>query len=394
MLYTGAVKDERQRSYAPKMSKKRDTISIIVPIYNVGRYLDQCLTSIRVQSYRELDIILINDGSTDNSLEIMKEHAAADPRIRIVDKRNEGYGASCNWGLDMADGEWVSIVEPDDWIEQGMYTEMIAFAAYYEALGMPVDIVKTPYWRIWMPDTPQQRKLNCSYRRRVNPPHQPFAIADAAHLLTHHPSIWSAIYRRSFINEHDIRFKEIPGAGWADNPFLVETLCQTENIVYLDMPYYCYREETPEKAAAFTRRSPLTPFDRWQDMMDVLERIGVSDERVLRAHYSRGFTYLSGVIEEVNLGHEAILEAAIKMCERMDPELVFNDDAVSPGMKKLFARLRDIPCPPVNPLPHMVGLLKEGIYALRNTGVSNSIFVTIRYFMKRDLREDRKRIES
>lgn len=364
-------------------------VSIIVPIYNAGPYLEQCLDSIVGQTHKDLEIILLNDGSTDDSLATMRRYAENDGRIKMIDKQNQGYGATCNRGLAEATGTWISIVEPDDWIEPGMYADMLAFAAKFADKGTPLDIVKTPYWRIWMPDTKQQRKLNCSYKNRIHPPKQPFAIADAAHLLCHHPSIWSAIYRKSFLDEHNIRFKEIPGAGWADNPFLVETLCQTDRIGYFDTAYYCYREETPEKSKNFAHSNTLLPLERWNDMMDVLERLGITDERILRAHNSRGFTYLSGIIEEVDLTHDDVREAAKHMFERMDADLVFSDNEVSPGMKRLYAGLRGIPCPKINPLPHMKGLVGQGVYNLKNTGVVNTLFATKNYLVKRAQREGR-----
>lgn len=364
-------------------------VSIIVPIYNAGPYLEQCLDSIVGQTHKDLEIILLNDGSTDDSLTTMRRYAENDGRIKVIDKQNQGYGATCNRGLAEATGTWISIVEPDDWIEPGMYADMLAFAAKFADEGTPLDIVKTPYWRIWMPDTKQQRKLNCSYKDRIHPPKQPFAIADAAHLLCHHPSIWSAIYRKSFLDERNIRFKEIPGAGWADNPFLVETLCQTDRIGYFDTAYYCYREETPEKSKNFAHSNTLLPLERWNDMMDVLERLGITDERILRAHNSRGFTYLSGIIEEVDLTHDDVRETAKHMFERMDADLVFSDNEVSPGMKRLYAGLRGIPCPRINPLPHMKGLVGQGVYNLKNTGVVNTLFATKNYLVKRARREGR-----
>ena len=364
-------------------------VSIIVPIYNAGPYLEQCLDSIVGQTHKDLEIILLNDGSTDDSLTTMRRYAENDGRIKVIDKQNQGYGATCNRGLAEATGTWVSIVEPDDWIEPGMYADMLAFAAKFADEGTPLDIVKTPDWRIWMPDTKQQRKLNCSYKNRIHPPKQPFAIADAAHLLCHHPSIWSAIYRKSFLDERNIRFKEIPGAGWADNPFLVETLCQTDRIGYFDTAYYCYREETPEKSKNFAHSNTLLPLERWNDMMDVLERLDITDERILRAHNSRGFTYLSGIIEEVDLTHDDVRETAKHMFERMDADLVFSDNEVSPGMKRLYAGLRGIPCPRINPLPHMKGLVGQGVYNLKNTGVVNTLFATKNYLVKRARREGR-----
>ena len=370
-----------------RTSMSESLVSVIVPIYNAEPYLEQCLNSIINQTHKSIEIILLNDGSTDKSLSIMQRYAAQDGRIKIIDKQNQGYGATCNRGLMEATGTWISIVEPDDWIEPNMYSDMIAFDAKFAAKGTPLDIVKTPYWRIWMPDTKNQRKFNCSYKNRIHPLKQPFAIAEAAHLLCHHPSIWSAIYRKSFLTEHNIRFKEIPGAGWADNPFLIETLCQTNRIGYFDKAYYCYREETPEKSKNFARSNTLLPLERWNDMMDILERLNITDERILRAHNSRGFTYLSGILEEVDLTHDNVRHAAKQMFERMDADLVLSDDEVSPGMKHLFADLRGIPCPSINPIPHIKGLIKQGLYFLKNTGASNTLYVTKSYITKKRRRE-------
>lgn len=361
-------------------------VSIVIPIYNAEPYLAQCLDSILSQTHDNLEILCLNDGSTDDSLSIMREYANRDKRIRIIDKQNQGYGATCNRGICEARGTWITLVEPDDWIESGMYADMLSFAATFDET---VDIIKTPYWRIWMPDTPEQRKLNCSYRNRVKPPHQPFSITDAAHLLTHHPSIWSALYRKSFLIEKNIKFREFSGAGWADNPFLLETLCQAKRIIYLDTPYYCYREDTPEKLKRFAHDNTLLPLERWNVMTDVLEKLNICDEKILRAHNSRGFTYLSGIIEEVDLSHEEVREAAIHMFQRMNADLVFNDLEISPGCKRMFADLLNIPLPHINSLPYVFNLIKQGLYHLHNVGFSFTWYTVKTYLKKRNTREGR-----
>lgn len=93
---------------------KKIKVSILVPCCNVEKYLHQCLDSIVGQTLKDMEIIVINDGSTDGTLDIINEYAARDKRIRVLDKENEGYGKSMNRGLDMARGEYVGIVESDD----------------------------------------------------------------------------------------------------------------------------------------------------------------------------------------------------------------------------------------------------------------------------------------
>ena len=354
-----------------------ETISVVLPVYNAEQYLEQCLGSICWQTYRNLEIICVNDGSTDGSLAIMREYEASDKRVRVIDKQNEGYGASCNRGIAEANGTWISIVEPDDYIEQGMYASMIEFANEFVRKGTPLDIVKTPYWRIVNPDTKKQARLNCSYKGRVKPTEQPFGVAEATHLLTHHPSIWSALYRKSFLDARGIKFKEIPGAGWADNPFLVETLCQTGCIGYLDAPFYCYREETEGKSREMALNSTLVPYERWNDMMDVLERLEINDERILRAQIIRGFKYLGNTLEYVSIDNADLREAVTNMFARMDADLVFAEKEISPELKKLFATLRGIPCPELNDTPYKLTLVREGLYTAKNAGVGYTLRKTV-----------------
>ena len=103
-------------------------VSIIVPTYNVEQYLAECMDSITGQTLRELEIICVNDGSTDGSLNILKKYAASDDRIIIIDKKNEGYGRAMNDGLDRASGEYVGIVEPDDYVDLHMYEDLYRIA--------------------------------------------------------------------------------------------------------------------------------------------------------------------------------------------------------------------------------------------------------------------------
>ena len=92
-------------------------ISIIIPVYNVAEYLPQCLESVINQTLKDIEIICINDGSTDNSLEILREYEKKDGRIKIIDKENEGVSAARNKGIEVAHGEYLLFCDGDDWIE-------------------------------------------------------------------------------------------------------------------------------------------------------------------------------------------------------------------------------------------------------------------------------------
>ena len=87
-----------------------ELVSVVIPIYNAEATLDECLRSVEAQTHADLEIICVNDGSTDGSARIARDHAARDTRIVVIDKSNEGYGASCNRGIGAARGTWVAIV--------------------------------------------------------------------------------------------------------------------------------------------------------------------------------------------------------------------------------------------------------------------------------------------
>lgn len=113
------------------MNKDMKLVTIIVPIYNVEKYLDQCINSILAQTYKNIEIILVNDGSTDGSLKICKKYAELDNRIRIIDKENGGLSDARNAGLDVAKGEYIGFVDSDDWIAKDMYRRLVCACEMY-----------------------------------------------------------------------------------------------------------------------------------------------------------------------------------------------------------------------------------------------------------------------
>ena len=130
-------------------------VSVIVPCYNTEGFLDQALASAEQNDRVNIEIIVLNDGSTDGSLEIMRAHEAADARVRVIDKENQGYGASVNRGINEAKGTYIAILEPDDWVAPHMYDDLFEYGQSFGLDPMP-DIIKSPYTRVVMPETPEQ----------------------------------------------------------------------------------------------------------------------------------------------------------------------------------------------------------------------------------------------
>ena len=116
-------------------------ITIIIPIYNCEKFIDRCLNSIINQTYKNIEIILINDGSTDNSMQIIDKYKEKDNRIKVIDKKNEGVSASRNIGIELSNGEYITFVDADDWLELDAIEKM-----YNTIVAHNVDVVRANYF--------------------------------------------------------------------------------------------------------------------------------------------------------------------------------------------------------------------------------------------------------
>lgn len=208
-------------------------VSVLVPICNVEKYLAQCLDSLVKQTLREIEIICINDGSTDNSLSIIKDFAAKDNRIVIIDKPNSGYGDSMNRGLSVANGEYIGIVESDDFADSVMFEKLYQLSAN----GM-ADIVRSNYYEYW-DDKGDIEFLEAD----ITQYDKVISLSDEPTLLLMYPAIWSAIYRKAFLLKNDIRFLPTPGASYQDTSFFIKTICKAQNIVYTKDKFLHYRQD-------------------------------------------------------------------------------------------------------------------------------------------------------
>ncbi len=207
-------------------------VSIIVPIYNVERYLKTCIESILNQTLTEIEIICINDGSTDSSLDILHSFSEKDKRIRIINKSNSGYGSTMNMGLSAAEGEYIGIVEPDDFIKNNMFEEL-----YNLAKNNFADIVKSDFY-YYFGENNQARKTGKISRYFAN---KVTSIKEHPEVLKIQPSIWSAIYKKELIDKHKIKFLETPGASYQDTSFAFKCLSLAQRLYFTTNAYLYYR---------------------------------------------------------------------------------------------------------------------------------------------------------
>ena len=141
-----------------------EQISVIIPVYNVAEFLPQCLDSVVSQDYRNLQILLVDDGSTDGSGEICDRYAAAEARIQVIHQPNQGAGAAKNAGLRAAGGTYLSFVDSDDFLEPGAYRQMVKTLEETRA-----DIVQFSFRNVYRNRTEGMPKPICFGSRRTGP---------------------------------------------------------------------------------------------------------------------------------------------------------------------------------------------------------------------------------
>lgn len=336
-------------------------LSIIVPVYNMESYIDQCLSSIARSTYN-IEIICINDGSDDNSLAIIQNFKEGDSRIVVIDKPNEGYGATVNRGIDLAKGTYIAILEPDDYLEGDMYSFLLSLAEQYD---LP-DVIKSAYWNV---DEKDGKKDRCGFWGRIRPKSQPFRIKEAPFLMRYHPSIWSALYRKDFLTNNGIRFIEARGAGWVDNPFMADVLLRATNIVYTDEAFYCYRYNRAGSSTTVIG-DYKTPIDRWEEMTEIFERLNVKDERLLGIHAYRAFYNLEVARHAKNFDEYEWEKAARRVLGKLDKEIIYNSPFISPGNRALYERILDSKPLKTTNAPYYRMCIKEAYWKARQNGVS------------------------
>lgn len=264
-------------------------IDVLIPIFNVERYLKQCLDSIINQTFNDIHIICINDGSTDNSSKILHEYAKKDNRIEIIEKDNCGYGAALNSGLDIATAPYIGIVEPDDFIDSLNYYHLYDLA---QKTNQP-DIVKFAYFDFFENEDGTQKLL--SSQSSSVPSHiYPFRISEYPDILLYHPSIWSGIYSLNFIKKNNIRFVEAPGAAWTDNPFFIESLCNAEKIIWSNQKHYYYRRTNPTSSSNLIKDCSV-PLQRGLELLEFIKK-HPQTAQVENAIYKRCIIYIDVVI--------------------------------------------------------------------------------------------------
>lgn len=212
------------------LEKKMDSlVSIIVPVYNVEQYVSRCINSILNQSYQNLEIILINDGSTDGTLAILRHFEKTDLRIKVIDQTNFGVSSARNHGIEKAMGDYIMFVDGDDWIDTDMIFSLLQLIDGYKA-----DIACSSF---------VFDSITLSKKRYVNSNFSSYELkgeeALVHYLRGNHlwASVCSRLYAASFIKKHNFRFDTNMFIG-EDGYFSLQVMSKASNIVICACPFY------------------------------------------------------------------------------------------------------------------------------------------------------------
>lgn len=208
-------------------------VSVLVPICNVEKFLGKCLESLCAQTLKDIEIICINDGSIDNSLSIINDYAIKDRRFVVIDKPNSGYGDSMNMGLSIANGDYIGIVESDDFVEINMFEELYNLAKEYDS-----DVVMSNFSFYW---GDSNKVVFCNNLAVTYEESNTEICRDKLFWST--PAIWSGLYKRRFLVDNNISFLPTPGASYQDTSFSFKVACSARNIVLTPKAYLYYRQD-------------------------------------------------------------------------------------------------------------------------------------------------------
>ena len=235
-IVTEAAHSRASRDICPK-------VSVLVPVYNNAEYLHECIDSVLGQTLKNIEIIIINDGSTDQkAIDILNDYANKDHRIRLIHKKNTGYGHSMNCGLYSAKGEYIGILESDDYIHEEMYNKMSNIAELEN-----VHFVKCNSRRFTgigegrtFEDLITVKSVK-HYNVILNT-HKDISLLKMYNTNT------NGIFNRKFLNQHGIKFNETPGASFQDNGFWFQTFAWATRFYCIQDFFYMIRRDNPNSS--------------------------------------------------------------------------------------------------------------------------------------------------
>ena len=251
-------------------------ISVVVPVYNVTAYLETCLESLAEQTFGDLEVVMVDDGSTDASAEIAERFAARDARFRLVQQANAGLGAARNTGVRHASGEFLAFVDSDDAVPQHAYEHLLG-ALETSGSSFASGNVRR-FTSLGTQKTAFQSKVFDRTRLGTHITRYPQLLADR--------TAWNKLFRRSFWDEHELRFPV--GVYYEDTPVTIPAHYLAKSVDAIEQTVYLWRmREGPDLSITQRRTEAKTLRDRVAAVDYVSRFLGEQGFKVSKAAYDR-----------------------------------------------------------------------------------------------------------
>ncbi len=226
-------------------------VSVIIPVYNTEDYLRQCLDSVCSQTLDDIEIICVNDGSTDSCGDILAEYSKKDQRIKVLQQQNKGAGVARNTGLKAARAKYLYFLDPDDYIDKSLLARAVARIDKLQA-----DVVVFESYEL-NAKTSQVRRMDWLFHKEWVPAQEPFSHKDMPGLIFNAfgSAVWNKLYRREFVTHHKLQFQDLRRAN--DVYFVSRSMVLAQKIVTLKVPLMYYRVGVETSLQSTNEQTPL-----------------------------------------------------------------------------------------------------------------------------------------
>lgn len=319
----------------PAVSDSSPKITVIVTVHNAEQYLRECLDSVIMQTFTDIEILCMDGGSTDNSPQILREYEEKDDRIRIINDPDTSYGHKINEGIRLASGEYISVLESDDMYFPDMLEHLYAVARQYHP-----DFVNADYLEFWEINGKRHEILvkmypesdyNCLLESGKH-------LEDMRQILRY----WTGVFKKDFLEKKEIRMNESPGASFQDMSFRFLTSALAETSYHLDIPVYRYRTDNPFSSVSDPGKAAVIA-DEFDFLKKELERREITAPHLWRHFYTWKYNDFCGNLARFSQENRKVLLQ--RCCQELEKDRMFleqnNGKEYSESIKLLLENTPD-----------------------------------------------------
>lgn len=290
-------------------------VSVIIPVYNVEKYVSKCLDSVLSQTFADIEVICVNDGSTDNSLQILTEYADRDDRIKIITKPNGGLFSARHVGMVSAIGEYILFVDSDDWIDNTLIektidkiretnVDVVIFGAYSVKED---NIIKGMYSVNKIPEKYKGKVLNIEDYKD--------------NLFVFPPTAWCKLYRKKFIDDNNIKFQEIKDGE--DQLFYLHAILCAKSIYVLNENLYYYIKNRAGAITSDNKKTSVSPILNLYASEELLSKLNLTDKyinQVINKYFSKTLSWYGKCGDDFKLEYYNKLQELKKHIDAAYPD--------------------------------------------------------------------------